>query len=145
MKYLKTFESISYVNTDLEYDIKDIFLSEVDEDRFDLTLVSPYGKDYLICGVSLGEVSFEDDEHEGFRLGEIKDFLLRLKDYLDSNNFTYTQLSIIIHDGMDTATVHNLSEKNIDEINNWYNRIDAPGLLKVKTNIYSPTRQSVTD
>lgn len=150
MKYLKTFEANS---NNLEYDIKDIFLAEADEDRFDLTLVSPYGKDYLICGVSLGEESFEDDEHEGFRLGELKEFLLRLKTYLDDKSYSYTPLNIIIHDGMDSEdhiishwstrryinsrsrSTISLTEKDIDEVDKWYNTIDAPGLLKVYISI----------
>ena len=130
----KTFESNTKIS-DLEYDIKDIFLDEVDEDRFDLTLVSPYGKDYLICGVSLGEESFEDDEHEGFRLGELKEFLLRLKTYLIGKGYASTSLTIIIHDGTDyddhsKSKIH-LSEKDIDDCDKWYNTIDAPGLLRV--------------
>jgi hypothetical protein len=146
MKYLKTFEANS--NTNLEYasclrvqfDIKDIFLAEVDEDRFDIIVSSrPVKHHQHQVVVSLNEVSFEDDGHEGFRLGEIKEFLLRLKTYLDSNNFTHTPLSIMIHDGMDehdhSSSTLDLTEKDIDEVNNWYNTIDAPGLLKVYISI----------
>ena len=139
---MKTFGKIKKVNsnTDLEYDIKDIFLSEVDEDRFDIIVSSrPVKHHQHQVVVSLNEVSFEDDGHEGFRLGELKEFLLRLKTYLDSNNFTHTPLSIMIHDGMDehdhSSSTLDLTEKDIDEVNNWYNTIDAPGLLKVYISI----------
>ena len=151
MKYLKTFEANS---NNLEYDIKDIFLAEVDEDRFDIIVSSrPVKHHQHQVVVSLNEVSFEDDGHEGFRLGELKEFLLRLKTYLDSNNFTHTPLSIMIHDGMDSKdhiishwstrryinsrsrSTISLTEKDIDEVDKWYNTIDAPGLLKVYISI----------
>ena len=137
MKYLKTFEANS---NNLEYDIKDIFLAEVDEDRFDIIVSSrPVKHHQHQVVVSLNEVSFEDDGHEGFRLGELKEFLLRLKTYLDSNNFTHTPLSIMIHDGMDehdhSSSTLDLTEKDIDEVDKWYNTIDAPGLLKVYISI----------
>lgn len=138
MKYLKTFEANS--NNNLDYDIKDIFLAEVDEERFNILVSSrPVKHHQHQVVVSLNEVSFEDDGHEGFRLGELKEFLLRLKTYLDSNNFTHTPLSIMIHDGMDehdhSRSTISLTEKDIDEVDKWYNTIDAPGLLKVYISI----------
>jgi len=151
MKYLKTFESNSNNNLDYfvyrntPFDIKDIFLAEVDEDRFDIIVSSrPVKHHQHQVVVSLNEVSFEDDGHEGFRLGELKEFLLRLKTYLDSNNFTHTPLTIIIHDGMDSddhsRSTISLTEKDIDEVNKnylWAEKMGevAPGLLKVYLSI----------
>lgn len=128
----KTFESNTKIS-DLEYDIKDIFLAEVDEERFYITF-SPQ-RDYIMCCVTLEDISFEDDGHEGFRLGELKEFLLRLKNYLIGKGYASTPLTIIIHDGMDyddhsRSKIH-LSEKDIDKTDKWYNTIDAPGLLRV--------------
>jgi len=139
MKYLKTFEA-SNSNIDLDYDIKDIFLAEVDEERFNISVSSrpvKYHQHQVV--VSLDEVSFEDDGHEGFRLGELKEFLLRLKTYLDDNKYTHTPLTIMIHDGMDSddhsKSTLDLTETHIDEVDKWYNTIDAPGLLKVYISI----------
>lgn len=140
MRYLKTYEDNSY--EDIESYIKDIFLSEVDDEKFDLSVSSrPVSHWQHQVSISLDEVFFEDNDFGGFRIGELKEFLLRLKSYLDSKNYKHTALTVLIHDGMDyddsSKSTIDLTEKDIDEVDKWYNTIDAPGLIKVYLSINS--------
>ena len=132
MKYLKTFEANS--NRDLEYDIKDIFLSEVeDEDKFKVSIQHiPYkffndSEGYKLS-ISLSNIN----EYE-YRIGEIKDFLLRLKDYFDNKSLNHSKMKILINDDshrVDYVSI-DFTEADIDKTDKWYNMIDAPGLNEI--------------
>ena len=132
MKYLKRyriFESVEPMEFarnlyELQSDIDDIFLSEIsDEDRFRVRVETTSGKNKTWVSISLSDHM----DFEGFRLGEIKDVLLRLKDYLGDK---CGKVGILVQGETERIDI-DINEKEIDQIDRWYNMIDTPGIANI--------------
>ena len=132
MKYLKKyriFESVEPMEFarkiyDLQNDINDIFFSEIsDEDRFNVRVETTSGKNKTWISISLSDHM----DFEGFRLGEIKDVLLRLKDYLGDK---CGKVGILVQGEIERIEI-DINEKEIDQIDRWYNMIDTPGIANI--------------
>ena len=109
---------------DLQNDINDIFFSEIsDEDRFKVRVETTSGKNKTWVSISL----LDHMDFEGFRLGEIKDFLLRLKDYLGDR---CGKVGILVQGETERIDI-DINEKEIDQIDRWYNMIDTPGIANI--------------
>jgi hypothetical protein len=109
---------------DLQNDINDIFFSEIsDEDRFSVRVETTSGKNKTWVSISLSDHM----DFEGFRLGEIKDFLLRLKGYLGDR---CGKVGILVQGETERIDI-DINEKEIDQIDRWYNMIDTPGIANI--------------
>lgn len=118
---------------DLQNDINDIFFSEIsDEDRFKVRVETTHGynpqKRTSVTKKNWVSISLSDHmDFEGFRLGEIKDFLLRLKDYLGDR---CGKVGILVQGETERIDI-DINEKEIDQIDRWYNMIDTPGIANI--------------
>jgi len=123
IKKYKVFES----NLDeMELDIEDIAISEIsDRSKFSISIIESTKTPCVV--ISLGDVG----DYDGFRLGEVKDFIIRLKDYL-GDRCGKGGLVVVSESH---RTYIDITEEEIDYVDKYYNMVDAPGLSNFSINI----------
>lgn len=123
MKYLTNYKIFESLEEDtLISDLKYICLDIEDEGRFNCS-IETYDK-YTIGHYVI--ISLNDPrDYDGFTFGEVKDVILRLKDYLGSR---YGGCSALISGEVDRVQFNIDNEESVDYLDKAYNRIDAPGI-----------------
>lgn len=127
MRYLNKFESFFQTKllpegVDAD-DLRDICLDITDYGKFHASVNTIYTggvqKHYVL--ISLSDVR----DYDGFTFGEVKDVLLRLKDFLGKN---YGGCSALISGDPERVSFDINNEESIDYLDKAYNKIDAPGI-----------------
>ena len=91
MIYLKTYESYNDINYDIIIDdIKDICL-ELSDDGFNIVIVEPNYKNLNRLQVSI-ILSHNMEKADLFELGDVKDTILRIGDYLNKYKFIISEI-----------------------------------------------------
>lgn len=122
----KLFESIDT----LDDDINDILISELDDNnKFSCSIQDTNSGKWIIIKLS------NNENYDGFKLGEIKPFLLRIKDYLfiKSGDSEIEMGVLVVGETERIKTI--ISEREIDKFDRWYNMVDSPGISNVSIRI----------
>jgi hypothetical protein len=91
MIYLKTYESYNDINYDIIIDdIKDICL-ELSDDGFNIVIVEPNYKNLNRLQISI-ILSRNMEKADLFELGDVKDTILRIGDYLNKYKFIISEI-----------------------------------------------------
>jgi hypothetical protein len=93
VKYLKTYEAYIYNCDDIIDYLKDIFL-ELSDDGFNVEVVEPNYKNINRLQVSI-ILSPDMEKANIFKLGDIKDTLLRANDFLSKQNFIMVEVDSV--------------------------------------------------
>ena len=112
MKYIETYKVFEKSNIEdlegLRFDVNMIFLSEIsNEDRFKLSVQTTAGKDKTWISILLSDLR----DYDGFKLSEVREFLLRLKDYLGNR---FGKISILPQGCIERIEVDITRVDNID-------------------------------
>lgn len=121
MNKIKTFEKFEFDENFIN-DVKDLFYSEVEYfEKYQVELVELKGEYNIVIQLS------DYSDFDGFDISELKDLLIRMKDFL-GKRFIKSTVSIVGEvDRMDLE----INEKEIDELSKWYNKVDAPGVRDI--------------
>ncbi len=123
MNHLKTYKAFESLSEDLISNVRDICLEIEDDGRFKCSVntkdIKGISKHYVLIYLS------DIRDYDGFTFGEVKDVILRLKDYLGDK---YDGCSALISGEIDRVEFDIDNEESIDYLDKAYNRIDAPGI-----------------
>ncbi len=127
MKHIVMFES--FIQTRLlpedvdADDLRDICLDITDNGRLKASVNTIYtnGKqsNYVLIH------SYDPRDYDGFTFGDVKDVILRLKDFLGKH---YGGCSAVISGDPERVNFDITDEESVDYLNMAYNKIDAPGI-----------------
>lgn len=116
------FESLIHKDVDTD-DIKDICLDITDNGKFTAFVNSTTSykgpRNYIYISLS------DPTDYDGFTFGEVKEVLLRLKDFLGIH---YGGCSVLISGDTERVDFTIDDEESIDYLDKAYNKIDAPGI-----------------
>jgi hypothetical protein len=124
MKYLKKYESYSdNINYDIITDyIKDICL-ELSDDNFNIEVVEPNYKNLMrlqICII----LSHDKIKADLFKLGDIKDTILRIGDYLNQYGFIISEI-VSLADILDNG-IHKQFKPSLSfSVEEWDDNLDV--------------------
>jgi len=127
MIYLKPYKIFETIDMDqLKFDVNNIFLSEVsNEDKFDIDVIQSDNKIWISIELS----NYLD--YNGFKLIEVRDVLLRIKDFLEDS---CGKMYILVAGETERFGVE-ITKSNIIEINRYYNMIDTNGISNIAISV----------
>jgi len=123
----KLFESIDL--DDLDDDINHILISELDDSKFSCSIQDTNSGKWVIIKLS------NNENYDGFKLGEIKPFLLKIRDYL-LIKFGDSEIEMGVLVVGETERIKTIiSEREIYKFDRLYNMVDSPGISNVSIRI----------